>query len=429
LTGFVRPQLRRPLVAKIHRDLFLHPKNDQTGVDKLEKGWQEALQRLFQHYMPVVIGYGGNDGSLMGFLQNLPAGSIVGRMIWCHRAGSPPSESVCAIVNKHRGVFVEIEGFDEFMLRLAATIVDGFDMANISSRIEKLGSERAAKYREQAETLQKRLQQPKNNLLQAPSAPSTLAKIFAESVRNADSWWTWTTQASNEPDLQKRDEIYKAGIIALPKSAILKCRYADFLFRDLKDINKAEQLFTQGMELGNEDTISKLDYANFIALGLKQLERADNFFKEIIASNDNYYYAYFLYGNFLKSSMQNAQAAEAMYRKAIELNPKSNTATVFLAKLLADKNESTAIVNEMYVRATIADPTDAYTWLSYANFLFTKVKDMQAADDAYKKAIESDLRNVYKTQDAYSTFLIEKAKQTQATSTAQLQAKTISKAS
>lgn len=33
LAGFARPQLRRPLVAKIHRDLHLAPKNDPEGVN------------------------------------------------------------------------------------------------------------------------------------------------------------------------------------------------------------------------------------------------------------------------------------------------------------------------------------------------------------------------------------------------------------
>lgn len=52
LTGFVRPQLRRPLVAKIHRGLFLNPKNDQAGVSTMEEGWKTALRKLFQTSRP-----------------------------------------------------------------------------------------------------------------------------------------------------------------------------------------------------------------------------------------------------------------------------------------------------------------------------------------------------------------------------------------
>ena len=91
LTGFVQPKLRRPLVAKIHRDLFYAPKNDVQGVSEMENGWKSALRKLFQHFTPIVIGYGGNDGSLMCLLESLAPGEIVGQMFWCYREGSPPS--------------------------------------------------------------------------------------------------------------------------------------------------------------------------------------------------------------------------------------------------------------------------------------------------------------------------------------------------
>lgn len=82
LAGFARPRLRRPLVAKIHRDLMFNPKNDSEGTDNLEKGWAEALKPLFQSFTPLFIGYGGNDGSLMHFLNELPSRSLPGRPIW-----------------------------------------------------------------------------------------------------------------------------------------------------------------------------------------------------------------------------------------------------------------------------------------------------------------------------------------------------------
>lgn len=157
LTGYVRPLSGRPLVAKIHRDLFLHPKNDKAGVTTLEQGWQEALTRLFKHYMPLVIGYGGNDGSLMGFLNKLKPGDINGRIFWCYRADTPPPQVVSDLLMKHNGVMVAIPGFDEFMLQLAAKLIDSFNISSISKRIEQRGKKRAESYREQAEKLQKNL--------------------------------------------------------------------------------------------------------------------------------------------------------------------------------------------------------------------------------------------------------------------------------
>jgi protein O-mannosyl-transferase len=84
LTGFVRAQLRRPLVAKIHRDLLLEPINTPEGIATLAPGWVKALTDLLQYYTPIVIGYGGNDGSLMNFLNALEK-PIRGGIFWCHR--------------------------------------------------------------------------------------------------------------------------------------------------------------------------------------------------------------------------------------------------------------------------------------------------------------------------------------------------------
>jgi hypothetical protein len=151
LAGFSGPNLRRPLVAKIHRDLFLHPQNDKESVDNMDKGWQEALGKLFQHYTPLIIGYGGNDGSLMGFLDKLEKAETPGHMIWCYHENNRPSNEVLKVVKKHDGVIVSIPGFVEFMLELCRRIVNDFDVTEISERTENLGKDRAERYRKEAE--------------------------------------------------------------------------------------------------------------------------------------------------------------------------------------------------------------------------------------------------------------------------------------
>ena len=72
LTGYIRPNLRRPLVAKIHRDLLLAPLSNPDEIAELPVEWAAALKKILDRFTPIVIGYGGNDGSLMGFHQTLP---------------------------------------------------------------------------------------------------------------------------------------------------------------------------------------------------------------------------------------------------------------------------------------------------------------------------------------------------------------------
>lgn len=282
LTGYVRPLSGRPLVAKIHRDLFLHPKNHVAGVSTLEQGWQDALTRLFKHYMPLVIGYGGNDGSLMGFLNNLKSEDINGRIFWCYRADTLPSQAVSDLLVKYGGVMVAIPGFDEFMLQLAAKLIENFDILSISKRIEERGKKRAESYREQAKKLQKGLFS-----IAMPSADQQATqRVLTDALKDSKDWWSWEMRAMAETDTEKRNGIYQQGIAAVPESAELTGNYANFLYTIRKNYDAAEAMYQKALELDPNDATTTGNYALFLHQARKDYD-----------------------------------AAGAMYRKALELNP------------------------------------------------------------------------------------------------------------
>src|SRR6185436_16690174 len=60
LTGYLRPTMSRPMVAKIHRDLLLKPFNAPEEISELSGEWAATLEKIFDVYTPIVIGYGGN---------------------------------------------------------------------------------------------------------------------------------------------------------------------------------------------------------------------------------------------------------------------------------------------------------------------------------------------------------------------------------
>jgi protein O-mannosyl-transferase len=106
-------------VAKVHRDLLLQPKNVPEDLLELPDTWTQALRALFEHYTPLVIGYGGNDGSLMGLLKTIEPGKIVGGLLWCYREQDGfPRQEIVDIVARHRGALIPALGFDELMLQL-----------------------------------------------------------------------------------------------------------------------------------------------------------------------------------------------------------------------------------------------------------------------------------------------------------------------
>src|SRR4051794_2486887 len=82
LTQYAAVELRRPLIAKIHGALGFSPKSHPDQISHLPTGWCDALRRIFDRFTPIVIGYEGNDGSLMGFLKSLPS-DIPDRVFWC----------------------------------------------------------------------------------------------------------------------------------------------------------------------------------------------------------------------------------------------------------------------------------------------------------------------------------------------------------
>ncbi|SFD98726.1 SIR2 family protein [Paracidovorax konjaci] len=258
LAGFVRPQLRRPLVAKIHRDLFLHPINDTVGVSTLEQGWRIALKKLFQYFTPVVVGYGGNDGSLMDMLLELEEGDIAGRMLWCYREGARPPEKALQVLRKHKGLMVKIAGFDEFMLQLAAKLVEDFDVAAIAERTAKLGQDRAERYRKQASEL-------RETSSRGSVEKQKAGAVLSESVRSGKSWWAWELQAQAAVDLDERNRIYKQGLRLFPRSAGLIGNYANFLGDQRKDYVAAEAMYRKALEIDPDHANNTGNYANFLA--------------------------------------------------------------------------------------------------------------------------------------------------------------------
>ncbi len=382
LAGFVRPQLRRPLVAKIHRDLFLAPKNDPAGVDNMEHGWQQALRKLFQHYTPIVVGYGGNDGSLMGLLGSLNKGEIAGRMIWCYRDGSAPPQVVRDVLEQHDGIQVKIAGFDEFMLQLAAKLVKNFDVVEVAERTERLGRERAERYREQAKDLGQ-------SSAKGSSAQQQAGELLSKSLRDTKntSWWAWQMRADNEPDLQKRDAIYLEGLRHFPKSGELHGNYANFLVDKLGADDAAEEMYKKAIELDPSNALPIGNYAIFLANNRKNHEAAESHYKHAIELDSSARH-FGNYALFLAKRPDRSSDAQAMYKRALELNSSDPVLTCNYAIFLANRRIDLDMAEFLYKRTLKLDPASADAANCYANFLADCRHDLDGAETMYKLALD-----------------------------------------
>lgn len=386
LAGFVRPQMRRPLVAKIHRDLYLHPINDIAGVSTMEQAWKIALKKLFQYFTPVVVGYGGNDGSLMNMLMGLDQGDIAGRMIWCYRAGSLPPEKALSVLSKHKGLLVKIPGFDEFMLQLAAKLVSNFDVADIAERTEKLGLERATRYREQATSLSE-------SSLHGSPAEQRAGEVLTQSLRASHSWWAWETKAKEEPDIEKRKLIYLEGMRVFPNSPDLTGHYARFLDLEFKNADETEAIYLKALELDPEHARNTGDYASFVEERRKDYDKAELFYKKAIELDPHHGSNISSYANFLVKHRQDDNAAEMLYKKALEFAPTNVWNMCNFARFMVERRDDYDVAETLYKKAIELDPSSVWAIGSYANFLAYTRKNNDAAKALFEKAITLNPNN------------------------------------
>lgn len=122
-----------PVVCKIHRDLTMQPMNTPDEMGSLSEPWIMALGDVLKDHSPIFIGYGGNDRSLMGFLdkyeRELPAAPI-----WLEfdrdgtkQPGSSLAPNVIEFLDRTGGVVVQHPGFDYLFKQVQLAVLPNFD--------------------------------------------------------------------------------------------------------------------------------------------------------------------------------------------------------------------------------------------------------------------------------------------------------------
>ena len=79
----------------------------------MEDAWKAPLTKVLSEYIPIVIGYGGGDQTLMSLLDQIHLRSIY----WCLR-NEKPSPRIEKILERNHGEWVPILGFDELLFQI-----------------------------------------------------------------------------------------------------------------------------------------------------------------------------------------------------------------------------------------------------------------------------------------------------------------------
>jgi tetratricopeptide (TPR) repeat protein len=108
-------------IIKLHGDfLYDSIKNTVRETETLEKNMRDKFMQFAQEYGLVIVGYGGNDRSIMDILDTLlkSGGYFPNGLYWCLRKEGKVSQKLDRLMRRENAYWVEIEGFDEFMAEL-----------------------------------------------------------------------------------------------------------------------------------------------------------------------------------------------------------------------------------------------------------------------------------------------------------------------
>ncbi len=405
LTGFIRPNPQRPIIAKIHRDLLLNPKSEPQEIEKLPGEWADALTTIFEHSTPIVIGYGGNDGSLMNFLETLPP--IKGGIFWCHRGADAPDERIQKIVERHDGYLVSIHGFDELMLQLWQKLT----LADPRPELEATHKKRVAEWQRQFEALSKRINEPAKETVgdEALKPVREAAAAAAERLTKEKDWWAWQLKANAEPDPERREAIFREGMNDFPNSANLAGNFANFMKTVRKDHDEAEQLYRKALALDSRHGHNTGNFAFFMETVRKDNDEAERLYRKALELDPHHANHTGNFALFMQKVRKDNDEAERLYRKALELDPQHVDHTGNFALFMTEVRKNQDEAERLYRKALELDPRHANNTGNFAEFMERVRKDRDEAERLYRKSLELDPTDKH-WQKQFARFLKEHPK-------------------
>jgi Tfp pilus assembly protein PilF len=391
LAQYASVDVMRPMIAKIHGALGFAMRNSSDETGRLASEWEEPLKEIFAKYTPIVIGYDGNDGGLMGLLQAMPEGSIK-TIFWCKRWDQPTARGlcdatkpkICDLLHKHKGCIVPILGFDEMMVVLQNKFkASDWDVrGSLTQKLTKF----VADYDNQMGEIYNKIKKEKTSTeseMQSSDLEKSLIAIAQK--QKVLPWWEWQRRVDQAPDTATKEKIFEEALKQSPRDQYLLNNYGVLLDRK-GDTEEAENYYKKAFEADPKYATALNNYA-FLLEGKGNTEEAEIYYKKAIEADPKYALAL---GNYaiLLGRKGNNEEAESYYKKAIEADPKSARTLTNYAVLL-EKKGNTEEAEIYYKKAFEADPKYAPALNNYAILLEGKGNN-EEAETYYKKAIQAD---------------------------------------
>ncbi len=380
LAGFINIQLQRPQVIKVHHDLFFSPQNTESETGYIDEKLERGLQDIFKSYIPIVIGYGGNDGGFMDVLEKVLSQDK--GIYWCFTGAEHPRGKIEKLVVDKRGWFIPITDFDELMVLLSEKIRIGL----LHERIKQISDKRVKRYVEQMKEVYIKSKEGSDLL------PDALNKILKLDELGEPNWLTYGLLATKETVPEKIESVYKEGLMKCPDSYELMNDYAVFLQNTKKDYAQAEEYYLKALELDPEDATINQNYAGVLRHKKDYAQAEEYYLKALELDPDNATFNSH-YALFLTHSKKDYAQVEKYHLKALKLDPEDATINIHYALFLAHHKKDYAQVEKYLLKALKLDPDNATINQNYARFLAYPKKDYTQAEKYHLKALKLDPDN------------------------------------
>ena len=396
LAPFIRPTRTRPIVVKLHGDHRLAPHNTAEETTQLHTMVSQRVAAVLHDRGLIVIGYGGNDESILRMFEQLPDEALPYGVYWV--SGKSPRGMFRRWLECRRAVWVEHRGFDELMLLFRNAF-------NISHPDEadhrKILEDYRNTFQKLSEAIEKR-PEPKDKSLTAAAEATRKSMPQAIGYAIMASWL-----CNRDPD--KAEEYYKKACKVDPENAGILGSYAVFLSEVRKDSDQAEKFFKQAIEVDSKNINVLSNYALFLDNVRKDNGLAEEYYKLAIGVDPKCATALGNYAAFLWEKRKDNERAEEFFKRALEVDPKQANALGNYAAFLWEKRKDNERAEEFFKRALEVDPKQANALSNYAAFLWKERKDKEQAEELFKRALEVDPKHASALSN-YAAFLLEERK-------------------
>ena len=396
------PNIKRPIIAKIHRGIFFDPLNQPEETNELKGGWHDVLAHVFQNYTPIVIGYGGGDNSLMNLLEEESV-KMKNGMYWCYvEEFGLPSEKIQRLVQKKDGHYLTA-GFDSTMLMLGNALFPekigvhqteqylnnrtGIQIENYEAEYKKLLEYEESREKENASTQTNQSENEFRKEIEKMSERNSASESERQKQNQMTAWDYWR-QGERYYKLQQ----YGEALQSLSKAICEQSNTAQFynsrgnIYDKLGDYENAILDYDKAIELNPEYSIAYRNRGRIYKI-LDNYKKAMSDYDKAIELNPEYSAAFNSRG-IIYDEWKDYDRAIANYNKALEFTPNycaafNNRGNVYdelgdYEKALSDYNKAIEINSE-------------YS-LAYNNrgLIYGKLGDYEKAVSDYNKAMELD---------------------------------------